>query len=35
MYIRWLKSMNSIEDEMIFLFFNKILKIMLDKQTIL
>ena len=35
MYIRWLKSMNSIEDEMIFLFFNKILKIMLDKQIIL
>ena len=35
MYIRWLKSMNSIEDEMIFLFFNKILKIMLEKQTIL
>ena len=35
MYIRWLKSMNSVEDEMIFLFFNKILKIMLEKQTIL
>ena len=35
MYIRWLKSMNSIEDEMIFLFFNKILKIMLEKQIIL
>ena len=35
MYISWLKSMNSIEDEMIFLFFNKILKIMLEKQIIL